>query len=96
MYRATTTPTIYPFCEQYGCYWFIDVINSYQTARFRQANEFQVWKLVLNKTGNGAKVICEDGDDNIILTQKILFTDYKGPELILWFENETIYFPEER
>lgn len=96
MYKAITTATVYRFCEQHGCYWFIDVINSYQTVKFREQNKFQVWKLLLNKTGNDAKVICEDGDGKILITQKIPFTDYNGPELIFWFENETIYFPEER
>jgi hypothetical protein len=95
MYRATTTRGVYNFCEEHNCYWFLDVINSYQTANFRQKNDFQVWKLQLNNKGNGAKVICEDGNENVILTQHIPFTDYKGEVLIFWFENNTIYLPEE-
>jgi hypothetical protein len=96
MYRAITTEGIYAFCEKHKCYWFLDVINSYQTLAFRARNEFQVWKMVLNDKGSGAKVICEDGDNNIILTQRIPYTDYKGETITFWFENETIYLPEER
>jgi hypothetical protein len=38
------------------------------------------------------KITCEDGNDNILKTQIIPFTDFKDTEVIFWFENETYFF----
>jgi hypothetical protein len=95
MYRASITQGIVHYCEQHQCFWFMDVINSYQTASFRARNGFQVWKIVLNKTGNGCKAICEDGNDNVILTQRIPYTSHKETDTVFWYSNETIYLPSE-
>jgi hypothetical protein len=40
------------------------------------------------------KITCEDGNDNILKTQIIPFTDFKDTEVIFWFENETLFFPQ--
>jgi hypothetical protein len=37
------------------------------------------------------KITCEDGNDNILKTQIIPFTDFKDTEVIFWFENETLF-----
>jgi hypothetical protein len=39
----------------------------------------------------GAKITCEDGNDNILKTQIIPFTDFKDTEVIFWLENETLF-----
>lgn len=83
------------FVEDHSCYWFLDVINSYQTLSFRAKNQFQVWKLVLNDKGSGARAICEDGDYEVLVSQRIPFTDYKGDTFVFWYANETIYLPSE-
>jgi hypothetical protein len=83
------------FCRDNEVFWFLDIILSYQTAQFKAANEFQVWKFLKNKTGNGGKVICEDGNDNILIKQSIPFTDCKKQEFKFWYKNDTIYLPSE-
>lgn len=95
MNTAYTTPGVLSFLEENKCYWFLGVINSYQTPKFQAANEFQVWKFLKNKTGNGCKVVCEDGDDNKILIQRIPFTDCEQTEFTFWLQNNTVYLPEE-
>lgn len=89
------TQGIQSFCITHECFWFLDIITSYQTERFKKENEFQVWKFQKNKTGNGGKIICEDGDDNKIIIQRIPFTDCKQTEFTFWYQNDTIYLPEE-
>ena len=90
-----TTATVKAFCEEKECLWFMDLIASYQTSQFKQENEFQVWKLTKRKNGS-AKITCEDGNDNILKTQIIPYTDFEDKEVIFWLENEVLFFPSER
>jgi hypothetical protein len=69
-------------------YWLIDEI-----AFAPVKGEFQVWKL--NVTGNKAELICEDGNDNIIFTKQIEFTDYPEPGVTLWCVGGVILLPSE-
>jgi hypothetical protein len=47
--------------------------------QFKAENEFQVWKLTAKME---RKITCEDGNDNILKTQIIPFTDFKDTEVI--------------
>jgi hypothetical protein len=81
-------------CEQFECYWFLDVVLSYQTKKFQEANEFQVWKLV-RKNGNQFIAICEDGNDIKILSQEIEFSDFEHDNLTFWLTNSIVILPSE-
>jgi hypothetical protein len=76
-------------CESY---WLIDLIVSYQTRQFREDYPFQVWKLT--KTGDSA-MICEDGNNNRLRSQKIKLTDFPLSEFTLWCVNGIIMVPSE-
>jgi hypothetical protein len=56
------------------CYWWFDIIWSYQGKLKKQP--FQVWKLKLNDKG-GCTITCEDGDENILIKQEVPYTDFK-------------------
>lgn len=76
--------------------WLIDIIVSYQCERKFKNQNFQVWSLKMNKNGNGAKVICTDGNDNKLVSQKIYYTDFPLEEgITLWVENGVILLPSE-
>jgi hypothetical protein len=84
--------------ENANCYWLIDLIASYQTTAFKQANDRQFWKLVV--TDNSAVITCDDGDGNISVTQPIEYTDSLLPSLSIWVEIQAegrifIYLPSE-
>jgi hypothetical protein len=81
-------------CEQFETYWFLDVVMSYQTANFQIENEFQVWKLV-RKNGNEFIAICEDGNENKILSQEIEFSDFEHDKLTFWLTNSVVLLPSE-
>lgn len=85
-------------------YWFLDLIASYQ--RKLKIEDFQVWKLKREysyTTNNGVKsvlqrkncfnVVCEDGNDNVLITQNIPFSDFPFDEYVVWLQNEIIYLP---
>jgi len=77
-------------------YWLLDEIATAQAIGFVAAEEFQVWKLTVNKDDNTADLVCEDGNDNVVTSKKIPFTDFPLPEITLWYENNTIMLPSER
>jgi len=70
--------------ETAGAFWLMDIIGSYQAKLRKEKQDFQTWTLRLNDPGPGAVVTCEDGNDNILITQAIEFTDFPNPEIILW------------
>ena len=77
-------------------YWLLDEIALAQGKPLIAAEEFQVWKLIVNQEDNTARLVCEDGNDNIVATKKIEFTDFPLPEITLWYENNVIMLPSER
>lgn len=83
------------FAEENSCYWFLDVVCSHQLNVRVRMEEFQVWKLVKDATGSGCEVICEDGNDNVVITQKIPFTDFAEPTATVWLCNNVIMLPTE-
>jgi hypothetical protein len=81
-----------------NCYWLIDLIASYQTTEFKQANDRQFWKLLV--ADNLAVITCDDGNENISVTQSIEYTDFPLPCLSIWVEIQEesrvfIYLPSE-
>ena len=82
--------------EHGGAYWLLDAIALSQiTLKAVAADEFQSWKLTV-RPDRTATLTCEDGNYNTVYTQEIPYTDFPVPEIVLWFENNTIYLPSER
>jgi hypothetical protein len=78
-----------------GAYWLLDEIAIAQKyVKEVAAEEFQVWKLTVNPDST-ATLICEDGNDNVVSTKQIPFTDFPPEGVTLWFENNVIYLPSE-
>ena len=81
--------------EEGGAYWLLDAIAISQRYEKRVAAEpFQVWTLKVN-SDRTASLVCGDGNDNIVYTQHIPFTDFPLDEITLWFANNVIYLPSE-
>jgi len=61
--------------DQGGAYWLLDEIAIIQPHNARVAAEsFQVWKLAVKSDQSGV-LTCEDGDDNVVYTKSIEYTD---------------------
>lgn len=78
-------------CE---CYWLIDLIASYQFESKVKKEEFQVYKLKVNKNRT-ARVKIEDGNNHLIAYQDIEYTDFPLDKIEIWYSNSTIYLPTE-
>ena len=66
--------------ENAECYWLMDLIASY-AAKLKN-EEFQLWTLKVNN--QKAVVTCDDGNRNILVTQKIECTDFPLDEIQLY------------
>ena len=76
-------------------YWLLDAIaicQRYETAV--AAEPFQVWTLKV-QADRTATLVCDDGNNNIVFSQHIEFTDFPRDEITLWFANNVIYLPSE-
>jgi hypothetical protein len=77
-----------------GCFWFMDIIASYQHEREFKLEDFQVWTVTVDATRGTARVTCTDGDKGdgpvTLCTQEIASTDFPLPKFTVWAErNET-------
>ena len=75
-------------------YWLLDEIALAQ--KFNRAvkvEPFQVWKLVVS--ANQGILTCDDGNDKVVLTKQIEFTDFPLPEIKLYFTDNVILLPGE-
>jgi hypothetical protein len=88
------TSGVKALAEEYGCFWFLDVITSVQHMEKVKAEGFQVWKLTRVKDDE-FKVVMEDGNDNVIYKQKIGFSNFKDDTLTLWLVDSVILLPSE-
>jgi len=88
------TDGIKEVADKEECYWLIDVVASYSTVKFKETNPFQVWQLKRIK-GNKFKVSCEDGNENILITQNIPFSDFKYDEIKMFLVDGILMLPSE-
>ena len=75
-------------------YWLLDEIAVSQLCKVVSAEEFQVWKLRV-QADHSAELICEDGNDKVVFTKKIPFTDFPLDEFALYFRDNVIFLPNE-
>ena len=72
----------------------MDIIAISQHEPSVRAEEFQVWKLLVNMD-RSATVYCEDGNNNVVFSQSIPYTDFPLFNLMLYFTNQVIHLPSE-
>ena len=90
-FGLTITDGALALAERFSCFWFLDIVASYQSHLSNE--EFQVWKLT--RVGSSAVITCTDGNDNVLETQKIPFTDFEPDEATVWVEFGTCLLPSE-
>jgi len=81
--------------DEGGAYWLLDTIAICQQHEKRVAGEgFQLWNLTVREDRT-ASLECSDGDNNIVYTQQIEYTDFPLDEIKLYFVNNVIHLPSE-
>jgi hypothetical protein len=81
--------------EAGGAYWLIDEIAFGQSVPAVAAEAFQVWKLTVDLGASSAVLTCDDGNDRVVFSKQIEFTDFPLPEIRFYFINNTILLPSE-
>lgn len=88
------TDGVAQIAEDYGAYWFIDLILSYQGNKKIRGEGFQVWKLE-RKEDSKFRATCDDGNGNIFIIQNIEYSDFRDDELTFWLVSGIILLPSE-
>ena len=88
------TSGVQTLVEKCSAYWLLDVIASYRSHRRVIGEGFQVWKLERVK-GDSFKVTMDDGNGNILITQKIPYSDFPYDTATLWLVDGVILLPSE-
>lgn len=85
--------------ENGSAWWLMDIVFSYLFVAKVKREPFQVYKLAKNKAGSGAKLTVEDGNGNVVFTQRIPFSDFDfdhaGAEFVFWCVDKVILLPSE-
>ena len=86
------TDGVHSLAKATGCYWLLDIIGSYQSNK-RLDPKFQVWKLEVNDDDRA--VVRGYNDTDLIITQKISYTDFPLKEIKLYLIDGVILLPSE-
>lgn len=74
--------------------WLYDAIKSYQGAPVLKGESFQAWTLERVNDMNYL-LTCDDGNDNILVKQKIPFSDFPLNGITIWKIDEVCLLPRE-
>ena len=66
-------------------YWLLTEIVSVQSQPSFSSEPFQVWHLTVTEE-QSATLVCEDGNDNVVATKDIPFTDFPLRKIRIWVE----------
>jgi hypothetical protein len=81
--------------DQAYAYWLLDEIAIIQPYNALIAvEEFQVWTLAV-KADQTATLTCDDGNDRVIFSKEIPYTDFPAEGIKFYFSNNTILLPSE-
>lgn len=80
--------------ERARAYWLLDYIFSSQPHRNLRGEAFQVWKVRVNQD-DSATLTVEDGNDNVLTTFKVEYTDFPLEEFNLWLIDKVLILPSE-
>ena len=81
------------FIAELGAYWLMDIIGSIQNHPKIRNEEFLTIKLVVKN--DKAVFTAEDGDLNVLYSQKISYTDFPLDEIKLFVSNKVVMLPSE-
>lgn len=82
-------------CQETGCHWLMDMIYSFQQLPQIAREPFQVIDLAVDPEKHTGRVQVGDGNDNIVFSQDLRYTDFPLAKLRLYFSNRVVYLPQE-
>ncbi len=82
--------------EHGEAYWLLDKIFACHACIAKLSNEnFCSWELKKNAEGQGARLVCTDGNYNELYSESILYTDFPLPSIKFYCVNNVLLLPSE-
>lgn len=81
--RALITPGARWVAEQGKAWWLLDACISHLPSKALKGEEFIVFKLEV-RPDRTATLTADDGNGNVLATQRLEFTDFEESECELW------------
>lgn len=69
--------------ERAGAFWLLDKVATLQIEPRVRAEEFQTWRLAVSE-GQKATLTCDDGNGNVVHSERIGWTDFPLDEVKLY------------
>ena len=97
LYRKSLyTDGVQCVAEKGEAYWLLDKIFMCAHCVPGLKDElFLVWNLVLDAEGQGARLVCSDGNCEELYGENILFTDFPLKKIKFYFQNNVLLLPSE-
>lgn len=76
-----------------ACYWFIDIIASYQY-KLKDVH-FQIWKLKVNEDNSALVTMKEDSGKPVVISQEVLYTDFVLGEIEVYCIDNVVLLKSE-
>lgn len=80
-------------------FWLLDTIGSYQHTKLfkkdRALQEIQFWKFTVDLEKKSGVLTCERDANDIVVTQKIHYTDFPLQKITIYVQNGTLLLPSE-
>jgi hypothetical protein len=92
--RCTYTEGVKYLADTAGAYWLIDLVASWCAHQKLRGEEFVAWKLTVRRD-HTATVTADDGNDHVLITQDIPFTDFPLEEVTLYLIDGVLLLPSE-
>lgn len=82
-------------CDTAQSYWLIDTIFALQNEAKVKNEPFQVYELKVNIETESAELKVTDGNDNVLYTQHIPYTDFPLNKFICYYTDDVVLLPSE-
>jgi len=80
--RFIVTDGVKYLADRASCYWLLDLYAAHLASVDHEVDRFTVLKLVLQ--GAGANIAIEDGNDRLLASQAVEYTDFPLPAIQLF------------
>jgi hypothetical protein len=90
----TYTDGVKYMADTAGAHWLLDKIATLQMMPAIKTEPFQVWRLVVRENRT-AILSCDDGNDAVVYSEEITFTDFPLDEIKLYCTDNVILLPSE-
>ena len=91
--RLKLTDGVHYLREKGNCYWFIDIIESYQP-KLKDAG-FQIWGINVNEDKTATVYCKEDSDRKPLITQKLEYADFPLDNFELYCIDDVVLLKSE-